>query len=440
MAGRAGRTGLSSKNKKVKDKGAQQVGKSYIILPKSTKSELEKAISIATSACAAVQSQLDPSILNSEGGAGTALLKLLIEVIGLNLCRSQKEIKSFFQGTLYSLDSKKMEGNNISGCVDGIVSSSIAFLHQSKIIDMDGEKITLSKFGSAMFLCNLDIDDSIELYERIIQVQNSGIILENVLHLLCLVVPWDDFRLKDRHENGNVGATSTISIDLEKFIELYERNSKTKSKIITRVANNLGIPSILLEKWRIRPPTQINFGNCFHRKTFRYFLFGRENPSLLVNKNTQSVSNDEWLAYCSVQRLYTSFILFRSMESGNIEFIKSVMKEFSMSSFTQLDSLKRKTQIYAKKLKKFCQEIGFKQFIPLCERLAENLEHSLNNLSETGESLELMSAFPKMTKHVAEILHKYNIRSVQSLSEKTSIEIFNLLQQESGFDPKQVYF
>jgi POLQ-like helicase len=212
MVGRAGRMGYSSiKNKKSEssvDSNGDQLrsnkGKSYLVLNKAVgalkmEDERKEAVKIVTSKCEAVYSQINPKVVSSNHGTGTALLKLLIEVIGLNLCKSINNLELFFKNTLFYIEendlasqisfSSSIEQETINRAnIFSDLHSCCKFLEHSKIIEVNvANEISLSKFGKAMFSCNLDIDDSIEFYDRLIQVQNSGINLEEYLHLLTIL-------------------------------------------------------------------------------------------------------------------------------------------------------------------------------------------------------------------------------------------------------------
>ena len=184
-------------------------GKSYFILNKATgiymEEEWNNAVRIVTSKCEAVHSQINPKIISTNYGTGTAFLKLLIEVIGLNLCKSINNLELFFKNTLFYIEQEDTALQSSSSSSTTTTAATVAeqkavdvfsdlhscckFLEHSKIIEVNAgtNEISLSKFGKAMFSCNLDIDDSIEFYDRLIQVQKSGINLQEYLHLLTIL-------------------------------------------------------------------------------------------------------------------------------------------------------------------------------------------------------------------------------------------------------------
>lgn len=255
MTGRAGRAGQTT------------YGESYLLVKPM---EREKAFFLIHQPLPNITSQLSPQI---DGGNG--MFKAVIEILGLQLCHSVKEIFEWFAATLYyqqqlkvstfSADAQKLATTSIHEQqvekdkeillfhIQEIIVAIVKFLLNTRIIEipassmhqfkqqtvnqntvpsnipLEERKLQITKFGQAMIRSNLDPDEAIVIYQALSHAYEQGIYLQTNLHLLYLITPLDMMTHQPQYTDSNK-LPSGLHPQFRKLLQLYDQASKSRPR------------------------------------------------------------------------------------------------------------------------------------------------------------------------------------------------------------------
>lgn len=272
MCGRAGRMGQGG-----------NIGESFLLVKTAEKA---RALQLAGQAMPEVLSQMHPS-----ADGGNALLKALLEVVGLGLCASVQDAMLYTQQTLLYAQSTRAASAAIASAGSAIpdggliavhshadvvaVSLSILkFLVSARMLDCDNNdalsavstisttaaaiacagangaqpaqsKLKITRFGKAIMQSNVDPDDAIVMYDSLLRAQ-EGLHLETSLHLLYLVTP-----LEHR-----------LSPSFRKMLNLFEGSRNSKNRLLANIFDAVGVEYAYLNKYQVSAPSKAMLDMC----------------------------------------------------------------------------------------------------------------------------------------------------------------------------------
>lgn len=383
MSGRAGRMGHCTK------------GVAILLLNRT--SDVASGLSLVNSPCPSIQSQIDPKI-----DRGNGLLKAVIEAIGLDLCNDFDSLLLFIGCTFMA-----------SECFDKssilmLTRKSIQYLKSVEVIDVSHDRfISLSKFGRAIMKCNLDLEDSIVIYESLWSMMNV-LNLENDVHLLCAVSPWN---------------YPSSMINFKQLHDMYERSSESGvSKTFSIICESLGVHPDHIVMWSVVPPSKCMLDASFACLSFPHFLNNVDNVDPVIQR-------DE-LKYKSLRGCKKLWMAMHI--SKVIEGYLSMERIASLLGCTSADLLQyvSSARMIANKVQQFCKEIGWKPLEILFK------EWKVNLTSKIPKDMKSLLVIPTMTKKIADILNGFGVSTPSDLLKQNTLSIVNALQMSIGFNYK----
>lgn len=272
MCGRAGRMGQGG-----------NIGESFLLVKHAEKM---RAVALSTQQMPNVVSQLHPSM-----DGGNALLKALLEVVGLGLCGSVEDALVYMQQTLLYAQSvddsvRSTHSTHTSGAatspavnthadVTDVSLSILKFLVSARIVDCDTAdwspittlsrtsvgsvsqvtattctfnvppaKLKITRFGRAIMQANIDPDEAIVLYDSLLRAQD-GLHLESTLHLLYLVTPLEHKLLPN----------------FRKMLSMYE-HARSHKHALASVYDAVGVEYAHLNKYQVNAPSKVMLDMC----------------------------------------------------------------------------------------------------------------------------------------------------------------------------------
>ena len=266
MCGRAGRMGQGG-----------NIGESFLLVKAVEKT---RALQLSSQAMPEVLSQMHPS-----ADGGNALLKALLEVVGLGLCASVQEAMLYTQQTLlYAQSTRNVSVPGITAATAATADSSLIAVHtnadvvavslsilkflvSARMLDCDNSdwlhlesvaagasagaqqqcssKLKITRFGRAIMQSNVDPDDAIVMYDSLLRAQD-GLHLETSLHLLYLATPLE-------HK---------LSPSFRKMLSMYEASRNSKNRLLANIFDAVGVQYAYLNKYQVNTPTKAMLDMC----------------------------------------------------------------------------------------------------------------------------------------------------------------------------------
>jgi DNA polymerase theta len=421
MSGRAGR------------KGQTDFGESYLVIKPN---QLEQALQLVRSSLPNVISQIHP-----DNDGGNALVKALIDLIGLEICTNPSDILHFISYTLlYQQAKSETEKERLLT----IVKSCFAFIIENKIAEMkvivneqairyngsvasllsaiNSERqrneetslgmtepryeIIMTRFGKALLRSGMDPDEAIIFYESLLLAQEQ-LFLDNSLHLLYLVAPLD-------------GINSSLLPDYKKILQFYEKSKKSNASFHL-LLDSIGLSYAILHRWQINPPTKKEID--LSSQIVRLKGISSSVSSSSSSSNTMSVTKD-WKVICSCKRIWIALLLQTVLDGYPIE---QIAKEYNIEVM-EIENLQRNSKIIGFKLEKFCKEMGWIS-------LQHVLKHFKNTLDfEIPKEFKQLLKVPGLSRKVAKVLVENDITTPQDLLSRSVEEIVQYMQLSLGFE------
>uniref|UniRef100_F6PXA9 Helicase POLQ-like n=1 Tax=Ciona intestinalis TaxID=7719 RepID=F6PXA9_CIOIN len=201
MIGRAGRAGIDTK------------GESFLIVSKPQ--DQVKVVDL-------IGGPVETCISSLMYDSGKGFRTLLLNLIGLKIITKTSDVLNFFSKTFFStqistIQEKKPHLLETASTTEHLLSVNMIRMDEST---NDGS-FQVTKLGNATFKSSIDYDISNQLYD---DLKNGlqGLVLENYLHLLYLVTPYDTMVSPDwmvylneinRLEPGELAAATVIGIE-----------------------------------------------------------------------------------------------------------------------------------------------------------------------------------------------------------------------------------
>ena len=463
MCGRAGRKGQGN-----------SIGESFLLVKSIEK---QRALQLSGMMMPDVCSQMHP---NRDGG--NALLKAVLEVVGLGLCGTLYEAVVYVQQTLLYKQALQVtsntnnSSNSIVSTANGggqsnqtthsstvlsildITISILNFLIRGRILDCDATdlntalellrnnvynstqdsnhraftltsmvnvspsyRLKITRFGRAIMQSNVNPDDAIIIYESLLRAQD-GLHLENSLQVLYLVCPLEH----------------NVMPNFRKLLGMYEHSSNSKNKFIKCLFDSVGIEYALLNKWQVNAPTKAMVDLCTSNVKLQG-LYGSgsgtsSNNTTNSTTNTTSINaykhitQHEWkvLSYC--KRLYAALALQSLLDGQNPA---ALCKEYNIEQ-SDLESLHKNTQIMCNKVTRFCEQVGWSAMQKLFTEFGEkNLK--IDHASDSKE-MRCLLEIPYMPRKLAKLLCEHSINTVTEFVTVAPAAVVQLLQLSIGFE------
>ncbi|XP_019626490.1 PREDICTED: helicase POLQ-like [Branchiostoma belcheri] len=168
MVGRAGRAGIDSS------------GESVTIVKPQDKAKMAELIGRPFESCR--------SSLMYDDGKG--LRTLILNLIGLKIATSKETMSTFLSHTLFSVQCDSQQDQNFLEFTQNALQHLVEVgLVTEKTGDVD-TLLEVTRLGQASFKGPIDIKYSSQLYQDLCKAQEA-LVVENSLHLLYLVTPYD---------------------------------------------------------------------------------------------------------------------------------------------------------------------------------------------------------------------------------------------------------
>jgi len=471
MCGRAGRKGQGN-----------SIGESFLLVKSIEK---QHALQLSGMMMPDVCSQMHPS-----RDGGNALLKAVLEVVGLGLCGTLYEAVVYVQQTLLYKQALRVHSTTTSKGIHSTIStgnsggqsslttdsstvhailditiSILNFLIRGRILDCDATdlsaalevlrtcvysstqdtnhpistindtatnttlpyRLKITRFGRAIMQSNVNPDDAIIIYESLLRAQD-GLHLENSLQVLYLVCPLEH----------------NVMPNFRKLLGMYEHSSNSKNKFIKCLFDSVGIEYALLNKWQVNAPTKAMVDLCTSNVKLQG-LHGsgssnnnqapatgastNTNISTTVSMNSyKHITQHEWkvLSYC--KRIYAALALQSLLDGQNPS---AICKEYNIEQ-SDLEGLHKNTQIMCNKVTRFCEQVGWSAMQKLFTEFGEkNLK--IDHGSDSKE-MRCLLEIPYMPRKLAKLLSKHSIHSVNEFVAVAPAAVVQLLQLSIGFE------
>lgn len=404
QAGRAGRKGFAN------------TGVSILLVKPD---ERNKALKLVKDPFPPVLSQLGFGIYrNSDSDdCGNALLKVAIEVIGLELCIDKISLfEQLFQSTLlyFQLSEEKRQSCRI------LIDQLCSFLLQGDIITEDPIcGLRLTRMGRATLACNLDPDDAIVMYRTLHQAQ-SYLNLEGSLHCLFICAPLQQESLLSNRPNFKL------------MYDLYEYSSRTSGphRYIKTVFDVVGVDVADLVKWATQPPSNQMFQQAIERSRLVGMI---QSDNVTINSKFR-LSDASCNSMCALKRLWSALMIGDFLE-GRPGI--AIVKKYGLQSLMELDSCMKDFIMSANRISRFCLEIGWNAFSRLISNFCEFV------LTDSTAASALTSKFlslPLLSVKAAKVLVSNNINSIEDLAKYNADSIARFMHLATGFDSSVSYF
>lgn len=401
MSGRAGRAGQA------------HVGESFLVVKPS---ERDRALALVNQTLPDIHSQMNPYL-----DGGNAMLKALIEVIGLRLCCSVADVQAYIASTLWC---EQLADTGSQALASNVMDVFLKFLVDTKIIqktDPGGAQavtmpstsaLDVSRLGRAIVNSNFHPDEAIILYEALLLAQD-GLSLDIPLHLLYLVSPLDHGLLPD----------------FKKMLQFHDQSQRTSNKLLVSIYDAVGMNVAHLSKWQIHPPDKNDITTCTNVvKTSGIEACLTElaaNPNASVKPRTNGGrSSGEWHALVVCKRLWAGMILQATLDGQSEE---RICYDYSCTP-QELAQLRSSARIMTQKTQSFCKEIGWTYM----ERIIKDFKSQL--LSDVPKEIRHLLAIPKMSRKIAKILVDYKLHTPEQLVNVPAEMIVQYLQLSMGFE------
>jgi hypothetical protein len=468
MCGRAGRMGH----------GAVNYGESFLLVKSLEKT---RAMQLVTQRMPAVLSQLHPS----EDG-GNALMKALLEVVGIGLCVTVQQAIVYVQQTLlyfqsvHQLDMSTSSSSTqdpflrLSGNILNLAVSVLAFLVNARILDCDesigapvcsetigvleGEdvpkvptaKLKISRLGRAIMQSNVDPDEGIAMYDSLLRAQD-GLHLETYLQLVYLVAPLEH----------------VFYPDFKKMLNIYEVSHRSKNPVAARIFETVGIDYATLNRWQVKPPTKAMVDVCSSAVKMHGLrgttstatssfpassgpVGAPQQQQLRGAVSFSSMHSDDWLVLSRCKRLWAASILMSLLDGRPLQ---QLAKEHIVDAI-ELINLLKSAQMMLSKAQRFCDQVGWtaldrilSDFKPVLQQLEITLElarcggvssgfllSKMDEIDPTAKHVQQLLSVPGMSAKVAKLLAQRGIINIPHFLAVSAPAIVNMLQLSVGFE------
>jgi hypothetical protein len=426
MSGRAGRMGQTS------------FGESFLTVKANQK---QQALQLVNQVLPNILSQMHP-----EMDGGNALVKAMIDLVGLDICVTSNDLFVAIQETLLYQQSAACAEQRTR--ISALISHCYQFILENKIIDAkpllvsrsisssesaeSNCQISTTKFGKAFLKSGLDPDEAIIFYESLLLAQ-AHLFLDSPLHILYLLSPLDH----------------SFIPDLKRINLFYQKSKKTASSF-SLFLESIHLNEQVLHRWQISPPTKAQFdisSQILRLRGIASNLVAVDGKSLVssmtavgsANQNHHLLSVSQWRLICTVKRVWSAMILQSIIDGYSPE---QIFKEYCSSnshneansyvSLQDLENLQRNSRIILQKLEKFCKEMNWKALMKLFHSYKGVLDF------QVSKELKKLLMIPQMPRKIAHVLIENNIKSPTDFVKYSIEEIVQYCQLSLGFELQEI--
>lgn len=354
MTGRAGRAGQC----------VNDCGESFLL---AAPSDLTKALKLVNQPLPDVNSQMNPRL---DGGRG--LMKAILEMHSLNICRTLADTLEYVKGTLLYQESTsstpsysssnsfdhgmldtvlnafnflllanaldipsltpppppvstkppaKVSSSTVQSLIPTIVKEvpSTPCLTPGNLSEFQDRPLIITRFGRAIVQSSMNPDEAIIVYKDLLQAQN-GINLESNLHLIYLLTPVEN----------------SFTPDFSEMLKWYERGkqaTKARDPKDEFVGQSMGLEEAYgyLNNWSHKPPTHDDITTCVEKV---------RNMSLRTwedHKDTKNKLYYECLVRC--KRVWAARVVDKILQKGDTP-LHTIASSLHVSPF-DLENLRR---------------------------------------------------------------------------------------------------
>ncbi|XP_067948031.1 helicase POLQ-like [Watersipora subatra] len=237
MIGRAGRAGIDTS------------GESILIIQPKDRKKVETIVAGPSTCC--------ESKLNVQDG--TAMRKLVLNLIGIKLASNVQEVYDAVQTTLYAKQHK--EKTVLSACNAALSSLSDLKLVIQKCNSEGVTRLEVSELGIAAYKGTINVDIANKLYEDLYAAQRA-LSVQNYLHLIYLITPYE--------------LVSQVNVDWSLMFDMHGRLGEPDS----HVADAVGVSERFLHRMTINSKKNLKLENVHIRFFIALMLYDlyREMP------------------------------------------------------------------------------------------------------------------------------------------------------------------
>ncbi len=437
MCGRAGRMGLLK---------AHECGECYLFT-----THQNAAIELMTAPPPAITSQMHP-----DADQGRGLLRVLLEVLVLQLCSNVGEIYQFLDHTLLfqelvykfpKLADLKRERQHLHNCVERI----LLYLAQTKVIEHQDGKTSLEiegDDGTLLYLSNSTValrptrygQSLVEaglgpgegsLFYADLYIALDGLNLETLLHTTYLISPIDN----------------NIQPNFRLIQDLY-KNAKKNDSTFYRVCNLVGITDDVVEQYLLKwnsttpPSTQALLECTNHLRELNLPIKDKStstnnthsNSSRSTRKNNYSrignMSENEKHALRCFKRLWMAVLLCDMLENGK----STVQVSRSCNvDVNDIESFFRTARLSVSRVQRFCVAIGWSVLAAVVSALKERMDTYAKLNNEEHETISDLMNLPRITKEQVQLLNKISIHNIYDLCRCDKGRLINEILQNLPF-------
>jgi hypothetical protein len=415
MCGRAGRMGQGG-----------DVGESFLLVKASEKA---RALQLCSSPMPDVLSQLHPRL-----DGGNALLKAVVEAVGLGLCASTAEAEQFVRQTLLFRQAQRGAHGGSEKELLATARSILDFLLAARILDtasitatgssasggdalnvlhaQDAFPLKITRLGKAILHSNVNPDEALVMYESLLRAQD-GLHLESSLHLLFLVTPLDH----------------AIQPNFRRLLGMYEASRSAKNQGLAKIFDAVGVEHAALSRWQASPPTKGMLDLCSSAVKLHCMVAqdGAAGRGAGASGNYRHVKREEWQALSRCKRLWVAIVLQGVLEGRPLAVVS---KEFGLEE-AEVETLLQGAQIMSSKVVRFCEQVGWSAM----QRMLSEFRAALQLGRGDSPELAALLRVPHMPRKVAQVLAGHAAtRSVEAFAEAPTGTVAQLLQLSIGFE------
>ncbi|RYH19302.1 hypothetical protein EON65_26265 [archaeon] len=421
MVGRAGRAGQSS------------IGESFIVVKPS---DTDRAVALVNQPMPDIMSQINPYIDN-----GSAMLKALVEVIGLEMCYRLGDVFAYINTTLWAhqLDAGGVEVNETKdNTIKEVVQTFIKFLFELQILvkrDVSPllslassnqtapndslneleQEVEVTRFGKGILGSNFSVDEAIIIYQALYKAQ-EGLALDNYLHLMYLITPLDH----------------NFMPNFSKLLMYYDKSKKSSNNFLAMIFEAIGGHVGYLSKWQVHPPSKQDIQQCQQvvkisgiEACLQELKSKSSQDSKQPSKMKKSIyTSNEWHLLCICKRFWAAMVLQHILDGVSVD---RLCKEYQCE-VQDIEDLQRKARMMGSKVQAFCKQLGWSTMY----KLTKDFKHNLD--ADVSKEIKKLLLVPGMTLKVAKVLSDRRVRSAEELVNTSLDTVVLWLQLSLGFE------
>lgn len=398
MAGRAGRAGQGI------------VGDSILLCSQNDLEHVLKTVVHATL----------PPLYSCLGSDRRGASRALLEAVSVGWVKNYAQAQEFMESTLLACQaspSKVVDSCNEAlnfletfEMIEPLCGGELFEQSSNKVQTEEASRFQASKLGLAIVSASMDPHDGLVIF-RELERAVTGLVLENELHLLYLVVP----------------ITPTIVPPWQTLFGIF--TSPVYALYCEPVGRQIGWSESFLLQSSIQPPPPLQSPHQLWHE-YHNQLTCADRPSGM--NTTSRITAERFLQQQDTARkharLFSALMLMHLIKETPL---LTLERQFGVQR-GELQSLQDSACMHAAMVSIFCRCLRWNALALLLERLASRLSYAVS-----AELLPLMK-IPKMTALYARALYDSKIETVDRLATCSTIQVENLLRLALPFHQQAV--